>query len=89
MPLLPVDLVQDFIDICKTVLSCDPITCGGLPSEAKRGTLKGYRAIAIDYNGIAYRLIYRVRDKPAPRRVEVIAFGEHDPAYAKAQNRVK
>jgi mRNA interferase RelE/StbE len=65
----------------------DPFNCGSLGSKNKRGKLQGYWATSLDYDGIAYRIIYRIYDKPAPRRVEVIAFGEHDSAYEKAQER--
>jgi len=40
-------------------------------------------------NGVAYRLVYRIYEKPSPRRVLVISFAEHDPAYEKAVARVK
>ncbi len=36
-----------------------------------------------------YRLVYQVRDSPAPRRVVVISFDEHDAAYQKAKMRIK
>jgi len=86
LPLLPLSIQDIFADLCE-VLKRDPINCDGLHSEAKQGQLRGYRSLALEDNGIAYRLIYRVYDKPAPRRMEVIAFGEHDLAYGKAQER--
>jgi hypothetical protein len=37
--------------------------------------------------GSSYRLVYRIFDKPAPKRVEVLSFAEHDPAYERAKAR--
>jgi len=34
-------------------------------------------------------MVDRVYEKPSPRRVLVISFAEHDPAYEKAINRVQ
>jgi hypothetical protein len=36
-----------------------------------------------------YRLVYRIYEKPAPRRVVILSFGEHDPAYENAKRRKK
>ncbi|MDJ0689275.1 MAG: hypothetical protein QNJ41_12270 [Xenococcaceae cyanobacterium MO_188.B32] len=41
----------------------------------------------IDWNRISYRLVYRIYKKPAPKRVFILSFAEHDPAYEKAKNR--
>jgi hypothetical protein len=49
--------------------------------------LKGCRAIEIDYQGIAYRLVYKIHEKPTPKRVVILSFAEHNPAYEKAKKR--
>ncbi len=87
LPILPSFIQGTFADICE-VLKRDPIGCCGLLSKNKGGKLRGYRSISLDYGGIAYRIIYRICDRPAPRRVEIIAVGEHDVAYENAQGRV-
>ncbi len=33
---------------------------------------------------MAYCLVYRIYDSPAPKRVVVLSFAEHDPAYESA-----
>ncbi len=58
-------------------------------THALKGKLKGYRALEIEYDDITYRLVYRIYDKPAPKRVEVISIGEHDPAYDRAIERLR
>ena len=87
LPDLPEELQEDFQDICDTVLSQDPYKCLGLPNHALKGRLKDYRSLDIDFNDIAYRLVYRIYDKPAPKRVVVVSFAEHDPAYIIAKER--
>ncbi|MDB9524673.1 hypothetical protein PN498_01620 [Oscillatoria sp. CS-180] len=69
------------------VLSLDPITTKNIPNHSLKGKLANYRALEIDWNGIAYRLVYRIYDSPAPRRVDVLSFAEHDPAYERAIER--
>jgi len=81
---LPHRLERDFWEIYQLILKVDPYRCGGFPNHALKGRLKGYRALEIDWNGVAYRLVYRVYEKPSPRRVLIISFAEHDPAYDKA-----
>jgi hypothetical protein len=51
------------------------------------GKLKGCRALEIDCNGLAYRLIYRIFEKPTPKRVLILSFAEHDDAYEQAKQR--
>ncbi|MCF3625943.1 hypothetical protein L2E65_14220 [Planktothrix agardhii 1801] len=41
----------------------------------------------IDWNGVSYRLVYRIYENLSPKRVVLLSFAEHDPAYEKAQNR--
>nr|WP_232225077.1 hypothetical protein [Dactylococcopsis salina] len=65
-------------------MKADPYRCGGFPNHALKGKLRGYRALEIDGEGVAYRLVYRVYEQPSPRRVLVISFAEPDPAYEKA-----
>ncbi len=86
---LPQILNHRFWEEYKSILENNPDHCGGLPNHALKGKLKGYRALEIDWNGVAYRLVYRVYEKPSPRRVLVISFAEHDPAYDKAIARLK
>jgi hypothetical protein len=51
------------------------------------GKLKGCRAIDIDWNGVSYRLVYQIHEKSSPKRVLILSFAEHDPAYEKANQR--
>jgi len=85
---LPNQLQKDFSGY-QLALARDPYQKRGVPNHALKGKLMGYRALEIDWNGIAYRLVYRIYEKPSPRRVLVISFAEHDPAYDKAIARLK
>jgi len=87
LPALPQELQADFKDICESVFTVAPYNCLGLPNHALTGDLLGCRALEIDWDGTAYRLVYRVFESPAPRRVLVLSFDEHDPAYDKAKAR--
>jgi mRNA interferase RelE/StbE len=84
---LPDALRAIFEDICQSVLSVDPQQCLGLPHHALKGDLAKYKAIELNWGGEAYRLVYRIYDSPTPRRVVVLSFAEHDPAYKKAKER--
>ncbi|MFB2898185.1 hypothetical protein ACE1CI_35155 [Aerosakkonemataceae cyanobacterium BLCC-F50] len=88
LPALPMELQEDFSEIYKPILMVDPFRCGGFPNHALEGRLKNYRTLEIDWNGISYRLVYRVYESPAPKRVYVVSFAEHDPAYDKAKERI-
>ncbi|HIK09624.1 MAG TPA: hypothetical protein IGS52_05050 [Oscillatoriaceae cyanobacterium M33_DOE_052] len=88
LPQLPQEIQEDFETIYKQILQLDPYRCGGFPSADKQGNLSGYRALEIDWLGVAYRLIYRIYEKPAPKRVFIISFGEHDTAYDRAKERI-
>jgi len=88
LPILSQGLQEIFWDICDAVFVVDPYNCSGFPNQVLKGKLKGYRALEIDWEGVAYRLVYRVYEKPSPRRVLVISFAEHDPAYEKAIARI-
>lgn len=87
LPQLSSELRQDFQDICNSIFVEDPYNCFGLNSHNLKGDLRGCRALEIDWNGISYRLVYRIYEKPAPKRVFVLSFAEHDPAYEKAKER--
>ncbi|MCY7332784.1 MAG: hypothetical protein LH649_09030 [Pseudanabaena sp. CAN_BIN31] len=87
LPDLPIALKQDFEAICNTALTQDPYGCFGLPNHQLKGELAHCRAIEIDYNGISYRLVYRVYESPSPKRVQVISFAEHYLAYQRAKER--
>jgi mRNA interferase RelE/StbE len=84
---LPSALQSIFADIRQSVLIADPHRCLGLPNHSLRGELTNYRALEIDWQGIAYRLVYRIYETPAPKRVVILSFAEHDPAYARAIER--
>ncbi len=86
LSILPSQLKKDFHQYQK-VLSLNPYETKGIPSHNLKGDFKGYRALEIDYNNISYRLVYRIYEKPTPRRVLIISFAEHDPAYQKAKER--
>ncbi len=87
LPNLPIELQQDFRDICGSILTQDPYKCRGLPNHPLKGRLKDYYSLEIDYLGIAYRLVYRIYEKPSPKRVVIFSFDEHDSAYDKAKIR--
>jgi mRNA interferase RelE/StbE len=80
---LPLSL-QEELSRYQQVLSLDPDKSRAVTNHRLRGELKGYRALEIDWNGIAYRLVYRIYDSPIPRRAVVLSFAEHDPAYERA-----
>ena len=84
---LSAELNKDFKAICNTAFTQDPYSCFGLSSHDLRGDLKNYRALELDYEGICYRIVYRVYELPSPKRVQVISFAEHDLAYARAKLR--
>ena len=87
LPILLKELRRDFEDFCKSIFVDDPYNCFGLDNHILKGELKGHRALEIDYNGISYRLVYRIYEKPIPKRVLILSFAEHDPAYEKAKKR--
>lgn len=88
-PMLPIELLEDFANVIKPLLQLDPLNCGGTySSHALLGNLQGYRSLEIDFDKV-YRLVYRIYEKPAPRRVVILSFGEHDPAYENAKQRKK
>jgi len=83
---LPIELKKNLTRY-EQVLSLDPIGTKGIPSHHLIGQLKGYRALEIDWNQTSYRLVYRVYEKPAPKRVLILSFAEHDEAYRRATER--
>ncbi|WP_338460783.1 hypothetical protein [Synechococcus elongatus] len=86
MQLLPPDLQQDF-EFFLERLATDPLSPRPLKSHALSGELKHHRALELDCEGIAYRLVYRVYDQNRPRRTQVLSVAEHDPAYEQAKKR--
>ncbi len=74
-------LIRLLREIIPTVLA-DPRKAG----EPKRGDLAGVFAHGVSDQGTAYRLIYTIDDDR--RLVTFIAFGPHDPAYARAKRRI-
>ncbi len=79
--------LQDNWQKYQKILALDPDQTLGISSHNLIGKLKGCRALEIDWNGVSYRLVYRIHEKPSPKRVVILSFAEHDPAYEKAQNR--
>ncbi len=78
---LPSQLQKDYYSIIEKVLKTDPQNGGKLfDTHNLKGRLQGYRALEIDnYNyEINFRLVYRICEKPSPRRVEIISIGEHE-----------
>ncbi len=73
-----------FEDIRQSVLVLDPYTCLGLSNHKLRGTLRNHRALEVDWEGVAYRLVYRIYETPAPKRVVILSFAAHDPADQRA-----
>jgi Txe/YoeB family toxin of Txe-Axe toxin-antitoxin module len=88
LPILPVILRVDFEELFKPILQSSPDTGGILSFHKLKGDLRGYHALEIPFDDAEYRLVYRIFDKPAPKRVRVISFDIHDPAYEKAKERV-
>lgn len=86
LPSLPPELRADFFRY-QQILALDPYKTYGVASHNLSGKLASCRALEIDGNGVAYRLVYRVYESPAPKRVLILSFGEHDPAYLDAQAR--
>ena len=84
LPGLTDELREIFEDVCQSVLILDPYRCLGLSSHGLKGKLQNHRAVELDWIGVAYRLVDRIYDKPAPKRVVVLSFSEHDPAYERA-----
>ncbi len=89
LPRLPEQLKVDFA-LYQLVLAKNPQKPERIPSHNLAGNLSGYRAMEVSWDGNynAYRLVYRVCEKPAPRRVLILSFAEHDPAYEKAKARI-
>jgi mRNA-degrading endonuclease YafQ of YafQ-DinJ toxin-antitoxin module len=81
------DILRQDMQQYQQVLSLDPYETCGIPSHKLTGQLKNHRALEIDYNGVSYRLVYRIYEKPTPKRVEILSFAEHDPAYERAKER--
>jgi mRNA interferase RelE/StbE len=90
IPNLPEDLQVDFNEIFKPILQLDPHKCDGLPCHTLTGKLKNWQALEVEWEGDpnAYRLVYRIFEKPAPKHVEIVSFALHDPAYDKAKVRL-
>ena len=86
LPELPEELQDDFVRY-QQVLAIDPQVTRGIPNHGLTGKLANYRSIEIDWLGIAYRLVYRIYESPAPKRVLIVSFAEHDEAYERAQER--
>lgn len=87
LPALPTELREDFSELYKPILMADLYRCGSFPNHVLSGRLKDYRTLEIDWGGVSHRLVYRVYESPAPKRVLVISFDEHDRAYEKAKAR--
>lgn len=85
--MLPDPLKKDLDNFCRSLFVGDPYGCFGLDSHSLKGRLKSYRALEIDWNQTSYRLVYRVYEKPAPKRVLILSFAEHDEAYRRATER--
>ena len=82
--------IQKLYPSLKQLLSTSPLqTNQYFPSHALKGDLANYRALEVDWDDSAYRLIYRVVDSPFPKTVRIISFDEHDPAYDSAKQRLK
>jgi mRNA interferase RelE/StbE len=91
VPYLPLELQQDLRDLFPTILEVDPYGCQEFPNHSLVGRLRGYRVLDIEWEGNpnAYKLVYRIYEKPAPKRVLILSFDEHDLAYEKAKIRAE
>ncbi len=83
---VPSELKADFLRY-QQILALDPYKTYGFPNHILSGKLANCRALEMDWNGIAYRLIYRIYESLTPKRVLILSFGKHDPAYLNAQER--
>jgi mRNA interferase RelE/StbE len=87
-PALPGEVQRLYQAVYESILSNDPYDCKGFPHHLLQGKLKDCRTLEIEWNGITYRLVYKIYESPAPKRVFVISFDEHNPAYEKAKARL-
>lgn len=87
LPALPEELRNIYENVYRPTLLADPYNCDGFPHHALKGRLDDCRTLEINWNGISYRLVYRIYESPTPKRVLLISFEEHDPAYDKAKER--
>lgn len=71
---LPKELRKDFEDFCNSIFVEDPYDCFGLDNHTLKGELRGDRALEIDCNNVNYRLVYRIYEKPIPKRVMIFKF---------------
>lgn len=85
LPILPMILRIDFEGLFKPILQSSPDSGGILSCHKLRGNLRDYHALEILFDDAEYRLVYRIFEKPTPKRVRVISFDFHDPAYEKAK----
>ena len=85
---LPTILKTEVEGLFKPIFQSNPDTGGILSCHKLKGDLRGYHALEIRFDEMEYRLVYRIYDKPAPKRLKVISFDIHDPAYEKARQRV-
>jgi len=88
LPILPMVLRTDFEGLFKPILQSTPYTGGILSCHKLKGDFRGYHALEIPFDDAEYRLVYRIFEKSAPKRVRVISFDIHDPAYEKAKERL-
>lgn len=88
LPNLPPKLKDDFDELFLKVLATDPYTRRGLPGHSLERELDGHDTIDIKYLGEAYRIVYRIDDRPQAMRVDLYSFDRHDSAYDKAKSRM-
>ena len=93
LPCLSYDMQTDFKEVFVPLLGKDPYTCDDIfPNHDLEGRLKGWKALELDLeeNGYmeCYRLVYKITDVPNVKKVMIISFGLHDPAYDRANERV-
>lgn len=72
VPELPAELRDDVLRY-QQILALDPVDARGVPNHALKGQLKHCRALEIEWNRVAYRLMYRIYESPAPRQVEILS----------------
>jgi len=91
LPELPDFLKEDLDYIYTKALEHSPYDPPyGIKAHKLSRILRNHRAIEIGLgSGDSYRLVYRIRDKQAPRTVWIYSFAEHDRAYWRAEERVR
>jgi len=91
LPELPDFLKEDLDYIYTKALEHSPYDPPyGIKAHKLSRILRNHRATEIGLgSGESYRLVYHIKEKPAPRTVWIYSFAEHNQAYDRAEERVE